>query len=340
MQPVKKQRFFNNDPAVIGLSMILYMLLLNGLTLLFSELVPLFLDAASPAYQSNLQIAQRGAGIAAYAITFLFTIIFMSRSSPGFASLSYPKPPGAALTLPAFFAAFLLINYLNAFLKGIFNDLGVYGIDPSLDAPRSGIPLILFVLMYILLPAVLEELLFRGVILFRLRRFGDGFAVVLSSFIFALMHHNMISMPGIFLIGVLFAYATIYSNSIIPAMVMHFLNNAIAILLIWLEQHGAPEASNLLAISIFLVGVTSFAAMFIYAVIFAAQGKKPRRIDSSENISHSGTGKLKPHMAFASVFGSGWMIAFIITAVFITLSLEFFPRVIEQLLAFMEVFAK
>lgn len=326
-----KSRFFYNDSAVIGLSMILYMFLINGLTLLFSAAVPFLSNTVFPSLNLDLQIASRCAEIAGYVCAFLFTIIFMSKGSPGFVGLSHPAPPYAALTLPVFFVSFLLLNYFNVIIKTLFNKIGIYGVDRAQAAPRDGVPLVLFVLMFVIFPAVLEEVLFRGILLSRLRKLGDGFAVVLSSVIFALMHHDLVSMPGVFLFGLLFGYATILSNSLIPAIAMHFLNNSIAVLFLWLERHGVSGTVEILAVALLFFGITSLAGICIYAGLLAHQNKRPRKV---RTVSPAIQG---PGKAFAAAFSSGWMIAFIIIAVYITFALEFIPRAAEQLFAFLGV---
>ncbi len=81
-----------------------------------------------------------------------------------------------------------------------------------------------------LIPAVIEELAFRGVALQMFRKYGDGFAVLLSAILFGLFHGNMVQIPFAMGLGVVAGYITLITKSLLPAMVLHFCNNAIACL--------------------------------------------------------------------------------------------------------------
>jgi membrane protease YdiL (CAAX protease family) len=59
----------------------------------------------------------------------------------------------------------------------------------------------LYILNLTVLPAVFEELAFRGILMQSLRRFGDGFALICSSLVFAFAHRSLVLMPNAFLMG-------------------------------------------------------------------------------------------------------------------------------------------
>lgn len=88
----------------------------------------------------------------------------------------------------------------------------------------------LFVVAF--LPALLEELAFRG---FGLHIFNRLFqnkhaAVVTQAVIFAFIHFNITQMLPIFGIGLLFGYLAYYTKSIWYGVLIHFLNNAFAVI--------------------------------------------------------------------------------------------------------------
>jgi sodium transport system permease protein len=90
--------------------------------------------------------------------------------------------------------------------------------------------------VFALLPAVCEELTFRGFILTGLqRRFRPRTAVLLSSFLFSLMQMNVFQFVPTFLVGVVLAYLTTRCGSILPAMLFHVLYNTL--LLKWDERY-------------------------------------------------------------------------------------------------------
>ena len=86
-------------------------------------------------------------------------------------------------------------------------------------------------LLHALLPAALEEALFRYL---PLRLLGDKAprtAVIFSAFCFALVHHSFFSIPYAFVAGVIFMAVDILTDSVLPSFIMHFLNNAISVIL-------------------------------------------------------------------------------------------------------------
>ena len=81
-----------------------------------------------------------------------------------------------------------------------------------------------------LVPAILEEMLFRYV---PTRLLGDRSpraVLVISSVMFALIHLNLFQIPYALLAGGVLAFITLSSGSIIPAMLLHFINNAVSVL--------------------------------------------------------------------------------------------------------------
>ncbi len=80
-------------------------------------------------------------------------------------------------------------------------------------------------------PAICEELLFRGVLL---SSFKDNskkvVAVVMVSLLFGFFHLSIFRLLPTFLLGLILTYIVYQSGSIFLAMIVHFINNAIAVL--------------------------------------------------------------------------------------------------------------
>lgn len=85
-----------------------------------------------------------------------------------------------------------------------------------------------------LLVPLAEELVFRGAILRALLRSTEGRpwgAIALSALFFALAHMNPAQMPHAFLIGLLLGWFYWRTNSIIPGVAYHWVNNTVAYVL-------------------------------------------------------------------------------------------------------------
>lgn len=74
---------------------------------------------------------------------------------------------------------------------------------------------------------LLEELLFRGVILESMKMYNCRFAVVFSSVIFGLMHGNAAQAINGFLVGLVLGALYVRSDSLVPCTLMHMIMNTV-----------------------------------------------------------------------------------------------------------------
>ena len=115
-----------------------------------------------------------------------------------------------------------LVN--NTFgLFGIENNGGTFDLGSQPDV-------IMVILTIAVIPAFVEEFAFRGVIMGVLRPYSEGLAIIVSSAVFALMHGNFVQLPFTFCCGLVFAYIDIKTNSLMPSIIIHFLNNGLSVL--------------------------------------------------------------------------------------------------------------
>jgi membrane protease YdiL (CAAX protease family) len=90
-----------------------------------------------------------------------------------------------------------------------------------------------------LLPAICEEMAFRGYLQWSLGPLGATVATVGTGLLFGAMHFTVIRVIPLALLGWLFAVAVQRSGSILPGMIMHFLNNAVNLFLAYFAK--VPE---------------------------------------------------------------------------------------------------
>ncbi|NNF11923.1 MAG: ABC transporter permease subunit [Gemmatimonadetes bacterium] len=93
------------------------------------------------------------------------------------------------------------------------------------------IPLWQMAFFFAVMPGVLEEIAFRGVLFSGLRkRFASAWApVVVSALIFSVFHVSLFRIAPTAFIGVVLAVVVLRTGSIFPAMLWHFLNNFLAV---------------------------------------------------------------------------------------------------------------
>jgi membrane protease YdiL (CAAX protease family) len=100
----------------------------------------------------------------------------------------------------------------------------------------SPLPATLFAIA--LLPAIGEELVFRGVLARALAARSAILAIVVSAVVFSAYHMQPAQMAGTFPLGLALGVLTVRSHSVVPAMVTHFLNNAVVLVLSRVEVPG------------------------------------------------------------------------------------------------------
>lgn len=95
----------------------------------------------------------------------------------------------------------------------------------------SGGKVVLALLVIAVLPALFEELLFRGIILNSCENgAGTVRTVFIVGFCFSLFHASPEQTVYQFITGCAFAFIALRSGSILPSVLMHFINNALIVI--------------------------------------------------------------------------------------------------------------
>lgn len=149
----------------------------------------------------------------------------------------------------------VLSNIASAVFGSIFK--GITGSDPvSNDIGISEGPLsfIITLLSVGIMPALVEEFAFRGVILGTMRKYmSDGASIFLSAALFGLLHGNLVQIPFAFGVGLILAYATVYTGSLIPGMILHCLNNTMSVIFSFALADTSPMIAGIVSLLYYLV---------------------------------------------------------------------------------------
>jgi sodium transport system permease protein len=134
----------------------------------------------------------------------------------------------AVLLLPPFVSLTLILLDQFPHLKHtLLEAQGASGGNEAASHAGPG----LYTLVLGVLPAVCEELAFRGFILSGLRRrFRPWTAILLSGFLYALYQMNVFQAVPHFLAGAVLALLVVRTNSVLPAMVFHLVWNVLLLL--------------------------------------------------------------------------------------------------------------
>lgn len=139
------------------------------------------------------------------------------------------KKYGAKLILIAF-PIIIMINYVTSIIIAAVTYLiermgiSVPKVDFKFDNLQPQTLIVYFLALCVFAPFI-EEFLFRGCIIKILKPFGNWVAVIVSSLFFALLHGNIGQAFGAFFIGILFGFVAVKTESIVPAIILHSLNN-------------------------------------------------------------------------------------------------------------------
>lgn len=105
--------------------------------------------------------------------------------------------------------------------------------DVGFEFGRIGTGLWISFAFTVLIVPIIEELYFRGIILPAItKRFGWTFGITGSSIIFALLHGQYNVMVYTFVLGCVLSVMYIRLKSIVPGIIVHVINNAVAFMLI------------------------------------------------------------------------------------------------------------
>jgi uncharacterized protein len=105
-------------------------------------------------------------------------------------------------------------------------------------AMDNGIDFLVAILVLALVPAIGEEILFRGVLQNKIYSLAKNIhmAIWVASFIFSAVHFQFYGFVPRLLLGVLFGYLYHWSGNLYIPTLAHFINNAFTLLLMYMHQ--------------------------------------------------------------------------------------------------------
>lgn len=163
-----------------------------------------------------------------------------------------------------------VIGYVVAVLGTLSVSMILMGLDGMQLTPQSlslseitkflrglrGPSLLLGLFAIGILPGIAEELLFRGYLQTRLvERWGTHVGVWVTAVLFGVMHLDPVQGTFAFALGVFLGYLTVWSRSIVPAMICHATNNSLSVLLTTLLPENTDEFSFNFAIALVFAGL-------------------------------------------------------------------------------------
>lgn len=164
-----------------------------------------------------------------------------------------------------------IISYLTIFISiFIFGNLVTNLITVGTNADTSTVEYIVYfireykllsIFIVALLPAVVEEMVFRGVIQHNFnKKYNIVFSILVSSLLFGIAHMNLFQFIFTFILGIFLGYVYYDSKNIIVPILFHFTNNLLAVII---NMMGIKINANLSFILLIISFVTLIIGVFL-----------------------------------------------------------------------------
>jgi len=199
---------------------------------------------SGPSWRAFLPFYNLAYTVVFYGILLGVVLLFAARHGGRvWRELGLRRPP--YWVLPLMLPLALFLQYVTALVSAALSPL-LHGMTNPQGCNISqgfGQDAYLGVIAIVLIAPVVEEITFRGFIMGGLRsRVGVGWAVVISSLIFALAHtlsvggSILLLGPSLFVAGLALALVYQWTRSLYPGMVLHASFNLVAVILIFLTS--------------------------------------------------------------------------------------------------------
>jgi len=255
-------------------------------------------DYGDPVFVNHLkllQILNMAGGLLLPSLLF----VFITEVKPAEYLNIYPRKLWMPVIIAAIFILFAqpvigLSNELNSYLRlpEVFSSIEEWmfrteqqatELTEAFLATTSYEGLMINVFMIAILPAISEEILFRGVLaqLFREMTKSIHWAVLLSSLLFAAIHIQFYGFLPRFLLGMAFGYIFFSTGNLWVPVMAHFINNLFAVLVTFLEQKSIIEidAENLSSGNLVILSISIAVAGFLLYILLRKQdGGNPGKV--------------------------------------------------------------
>ncbi len=166
-------------------------------------------------------------------------------------------------------AVFFINTFVSASFNGLIELFGYEHASGTAITSYSFATLVVNIIFTAVLPGICEEVAHRGMLLRAFTPLGAWKAIFLSALLFGLLHLNIEQFFYATIIGIFLGFLTMMSNSIIPAMIVHFMNNALSVYVTFSAVNGLP-LGNLLGWFDAVISSNIFIGIFLSIIILIA----------------------------------------------------------------------
>lgn len=307
-QNEQRKRMEKKDIRYLGFmtgAAILLMILFENIIVLALEVTGLYDDYLQNAtFRLGIDIVLR---VIATLLPFLIFSVPMKRRTGIEVVVPLEKPHDIKLSVLGIIAGLgfcMLADILTSYFVVFIQAFGFELSTPDMPTPGGMAGFVLSVIHAAIVAAMVEEISLRGCTMQPLRKYGDGFAVVMSACAFGLMHCNMVQIPFALTAGLALGYIAIKTGSIWPSIIVHALNNFISTAVSYMVKSGENEELLNIAYAALLYSI-----MFVGLIAFFFFSKRAKQVSPKREVR---TALSFPAKAFAYVTNPSMIIAIII----------------------------
>ena len=161
-----------------------------------------------------------------------------------------------------------------------------------------------------ILSPIIEEMMFRGVMLNKLRRYGDKVAIITTAILFGLFHANFSQFFYAVALGIVFAYVTLKTGTIKYSIILHIVVNIMGGVIL---PALVGDGSNIVVAG--CVGVVLLAIVIVGLVLLVKNKKNISLLD--------GEIKLEKGTAFKTIWVNVGMILYVVISLVSMISILF-----------------
>ena len=206
-----------------------------------------------------------------------------------------------------------LFAYINYYIVNAFGNYSDFTQENfwavELDHPYQ---MVIYAIYAAFIPALVEELMFRGTFCKVLTVYGKGTAVVISAILFSLMHTNVEQIIYTFVAGLCLGWIYVQSKSLVLPFLLHLANNGISVVLDIVRESAGVMVYDMVN---FWIETVMWGVMALCLIIFLVGVLKTGKFADKLQMKPDENGEEVLPLSFAekaSGFTSLGMIMFII----------------------------
>lgn len=220
-------------------------------------------------------------------IPFLFILVVSKQNVNEAIPVKKVKPSIFILSILFGSGVCLAANFPTNAVANFLESIGLNAQMPESFTPQTLNGIIVYYIFIAIIPPFVEEFAFRGIILSRFRKYGNGFAVFASSILFALFHGNVIQFIFAFICGLVFGFITIKTENLFIPIIIHIINNGFSVTVELLYEYCYEDFANGIS---FILLISMLALGLISLILLISKNRDFFRSAGESNVSQLSVG--------------------------------------------------